>query len=409
MEIKVKYILILLLIFAAYFAHAQKRDKASFQPKKNECWDDIKEKSESYRSVEDDEKLVFRMNFDGYKLPKSKDEFKTMWHNPPISQGWTGTCWCFATTSFLESELKRKTGLEIKISEMFTVYYEYIEKARRFVRERGDSHFAEGSLGNTVLMKWEKYGCAPASAYSGMLEGQDYHDHSVMYKEMNDYLQNCKSTNFWNEDVILGNIRSILNHYLGEPPASFTFEGKQYTPMSFYKEVIKLKTSDYVDLMSLMEKPFWEKAEYDVPDNWWNSEEYYNIPVDVFINAAKSLIRQGHTILIGGDVSESGYSSYDEVAMIPSYDIPSEYIDDFARQFRFSNKSTTDDHAIHLVGWREIEGDNWFLVKDSGSGSRNGPNVGYYFYHEDYIKLKIMNLTFPKEAVPDILQKFSSK
>ena len=89
--------------------------------------------------------------------------------------------------------------------------------------------------------------------------------------------------------------------------------------------------------------------------------------------------------------------------MVPTFDIPSEYIDEHARQLRFSNGATTDDHGIHLVGFMEKDGEDWFLIKDSGSGSRNGPNVGYYFYHEDYVKLKIMDYTVHKDAIEGIV------
>ena len=35
------------------------------------------------------------------------------------------------------------------------------------------------------------------------------------------------------------------------------------------------------------------------------------------------------------------------------------------RQFRFSNKTTTDDHAIHLIGYKIDENEDWwFLIKD---------------------------------------------
>ena len=112
-------------------------------------------------------------------------------------------------------------------------------------------------------------------------------------------------------------------------------------------------------------------------------------------------------ILIGGDVSESGYFSFKDVAMVPSYDIPSAYIDEDARQFRFSNKTTTDDHAIHIVGTQERADGTWFLIKDSGSGARNGANKGYYSYHEDYIKLKIMYFVVHKSAVKDLLKQMA--
>ena len=50
-------------------------------------------------------------------------------------------------------------------------------------------------------------------------------------------------------------------------------------------------------------------------------------------------------------------------------------------------------------------GEWWFLIKDSGSGSRNGKFQGYYFYHEDYVKLKMMTFTIHKNAVKEIINK----
>jgi len=72
----------------------------------------------------------------------------------------------------------------------------------------------------------------------------------------------------------------------------------------------------------------------------------------------------------------------------------------------FSNGSTTDDHAIHLIGYKEADDGWWFLIKDSASGSRNGKHAGYYFYHEDYVKLKMMSFTIHKDAVADLLKRF---
>jgi bleomycin hydrolase len=99
--------------------------------------------------------------------------------------------------------------------------------------------------------------------------------------------------------------------------------------------------------------------------------------------------------------------------MIPDYDIPSGYINEDARQFRFTNETTTDDHGMQLIGILENykdSGKNWYLIKDSGSGSRNvgedDPRFGYYFFHEDYIRLKMMGFTIHKDAVKDVLKKF---
>jgi bleomycin hydrolase len=124
------------------------------------------------------------------------------------------------------------------------------------------------------------------------------------------------------------------------------------------------------------------------------------------MSAIKNAVKAGYTLAIGGDVSEPGLYSFDDIAMIPSWDIPSAYINDKARQFRFTNNTTTDDHGIHIVGSLIKNGIWWFLIKDSGSGARNGNAIGYYFYHEDYIKLKMMTFSVHKDAVKDLLQKF---
>ena len=113
---------------------------------------------------------------------------------------------------------------------------------------------------------------------------------------------------------------------------------------------------------------------------------------------------------IGGDVSEAGFLKSTQTAIIPNFDIPSAYINENSRQFRFSNKTTTDDHGMHLVGYTERNGTTWYLIKDSSSGSRNNDEdaaeFGYYFFHEDYVKLKMMGFTIHKDAVKDILKKF---
>jgi bleomycin hydrolase len=128
------------------------------------------------------------------------------------------------------------------------------------------------------------------------------------------------------------------------------------------------------------------------------------------MDIVKKSIRNGYTMSIGGDVSESGFSRETQCALVPTYDIPLEFIDENARQFRFSNKTTTDDHGMHLVGYLEKDGKDWYLIKDSSSGSRNNdqnaPEFGYYFFHEDYVKLKMMGFTIHKDAVKDILKKF---
>ena len=386
----------LALLFVSSFVFAQqKKDKSKFTEYEpgyyqNSILKDVRAVKKKMTSKE--KYKHFQMDQSGLDLPNKIDLYKKQWANPSISQGNAGTCWCFSTTSFYESEVYRLSKKKVKISEIYTVYWEYVEKARRFVTERGNSVFSQGSEGNAVARMFKKYGAVPQSEYTGLLLGRKFHSHA------------------WNEELVLSTIKDIMNHYIGVPPTEFKVEGKTYTPKTYLKDYLKINPDDYVEILSYEQEPFWKQVEYKVEDNWWHSKEYYNIPLDDYMKAIKKAVRDGYTMSIGGDVSEAGFVRSTNCAIIPSFDIPSEYINDDARQFRFSNKTTTDDHGMHLIGYMQKDGKDWYLIKDSSSGSRNNdekaPEFGYYFFHEDYVKLKMMGFTIHKDAVKNILKKF---
>ncbi len=393
--------------------HGQNKDKALFRVNEpgfyqNSILRDNREVEERLAPVSVNRSFVVDMS--EKELPNKKELYKNQqWHNPPLSQGNTGTCWCFAATSMLESDAQRINGTKVKLSEMYTVYWEYVEKARRYVQERGNSVFDEGSEANAVTRIWKKYGVVPASDYTGLLQGRKYHNHEVMVEEMKNYLESLKKSAAWSEETALATIRSILNHYMGEPPSTITMNGKKITPQQYLSDIIRINPDDYVDLLSYTQQPFYQRVEYKVPDNWWHDTGYYNVPLGVFMETLKKAVRKGFTVTIGGDVSEPGMDRKTQCAIVPDFDIPSAYINDDARQFRFTNRTTTDDHGMHLVGYLEKDGKDWYLIKDSSAGSRNNasdaPEFGYYFYAEDYVKLKIMDYMVHKDAVRELLEK----
>ena len=409
-----KIILLSFVIFSlGSFAVAQNIDKSEFFEYEPGFYQNfiLKDVSEVNKIIEKKKvRKYFAMDHSELNLPNKVSLYKKEWANPVISQGNAGTCWAFSTISFMESEVKRITNKEVKLSEIYTVYCEYIEKARGYVASRGESAFSEGSEGNAVSRMFNIYGAMPQSAYLGLLHNRKYHSHAAMYDEMYNYLKSIKATNAWNEEIVVATIKDIMNHYIGMPPSDFMVDGKKYTPKSYLKNYLQINPNDYVEILSYKQEPYWEQVEYKVPDNWWHSKEYYNIPLDVFMKIVKESIRKGYTMSIGGDVSEAGFSRETQVALVPNFDIPSNYINEDSRQFRFSNKTTTDDHGMHLVGYYEKDGVDWYLIKDSSSGSRNNdrkaPEFGYYFFHQDYVKLKMMGFTIHKDAVKDILKKF---
>jgi bleomycin hydrolase len=413
MKMKILTIVLMMSCIVLQSISAQNKDKAIFRESnpgfyQNSILRDDREVNERKEPAKVNKSFV--VDLTSASLPNKISLYKNQqWHNAPISQGSTSTCWCFSTTSFLETEAFRINKIQVKLSEIYTVYWEYVEKARRFIQKRGNSLFDEGSEANAVIRVWKKFGVVPAEAYSGLLNGRKYHNHEAMVNEMKSYLESLKANSSWDEEAAITTIKSIMNHYLGVPPAEIAINGKKITPVQYLKEVIKINPDDYVDILSYTQEPFYQQVEYKVPDNWWHCTDYYNVPLDVFMAALKSVVRKGFTVSIGGDVSEPGFDRYTQCAVVPDFDIPSAYINDDARQFRFSNNTTTDDHGIHLVGYLEKDGKDWYLIKDSGSGSRNNdPNAGefgYYFFSEDYVKLKMMDFMVHKDAVTELLEK----
>jgi len=134
------------------------QDKGKFQKKSNEFYSKITSESEKYEQKDKKPSKSFKLDYSNKDIPKSLEEFKIVEYNEPISQGNTGTCWCFSTISFFESEIYRISKKSIDLSELYPVYFEYIEKVREYIKTRGVSHFGQGSETNAVQRMMKIYG-----------------------------------------------------------------------------------------------------------------------------------------------------------------------------------------------------------------------------------------------------------
>ena len=404
----VSLIIALSTVISIFSQDAENKDKVIYKQVKNGFYQDsILKGIEEFKAkpTDDQPQKYISVDFTGKNYPTSINNYKQYWHNPPLSQGRTGTCWSFASTSFLESEVNRLTGQKIKLSEMFFVYWEYVERAKYFIEKRGDIYFAEGSEANAVIKNLQIYGAVPASAYSGKLKGQKFHDHENMEKELSSFLKQVKEQNAWNEETIVLTVKSILNHYIGEPPQVVKIKDTEYTPLEYAEKVLQLKPMDYFSFMSTKSQTYNQKGELMEPDNWWHCKNYYNIHMEDFLSTLISSLSNGYTVSICGDVSEPGYDRFAKVGIIPTFDIPPDYIDENSREYRLNNQTTFDDHCIHLVGYQQVDGKYWFMIKDSGAGGFDTEPRGYRFLSEDYVRLKIIAFLVHKTAAKEVLDK----
>lgn len=403
---------------AAISASGQTRDQAFYRDytllDREKQEEEARDKARAERkgtafSAEDKRpERILSMEFSRLPRPHSPEEFQRIWHFPPKRQWWTGNCWAFSSTSFMESEIHRMTGRSIKLSEVYTVYWEFVAKAREFVRTKGKSLVAEGSESNALLLRWKEVGIVPEQDYPGLLKGQTFFDQGPLVEELSAYMEFVKKNQIWDDAQVTASVRLILDKYLGTPPARITVDGKEMTPQEYLRDVLRINPDDYVEFMSFLYVPFWTRGEYKVADNYWHSTDYLNVPLDQWYEALKGAVSRGFSVCIGGDVSEPGYNGTEDVAIVPTFDCPPEYIDQSAREYRFENGSTGDDHGIHVVGLTRQGDHDWYLVKDSSrSGQRGVP--GYYFYRDDYMRLKMLTFMVHKDAVRELLGHFEAE
>jgi len=329
-------------------------------------------------------------------------------------QAKTGTCWCFATTSLLESEEIRRNNEEIDLSEMFTVRNIYIEKAKNYILRGGKAQFGEGGLGHDEIRAVALYGAVPEREYSGLLNGHTSHDHIDFSRDLKNYLDSILNKQPIANDWLDG-FTKILDKYLGVPPKDFSYRGKKFTAISFAKEVLHFDANDYVSLTSFTHQPYYQPFILQVPDNFANGF-FYNLPLNELMQAIKDAIRNGYTVSWDADVSNRGFMSTAGLALNieaaakdvnpDSQELP---YDATIRQRLYENLTTQDDHLMHITGVEKSKGGKTFFVVKNSWG-KTGPFEGYINVSEAYLAINTISIVVPKAALTkELLAKLNIK
>jgi bleomycin hydrolase len=344
------------------------------------------------------------------KQTLQKPEFfdiKTVKATPVKNQAMTGTCWCFSTTSLLESEEIRKDKQEIDLSEMFTVRNIYIEKAKNYILRQGHTQFGEGGLSHDMIRAVETYGAIPEIVYSGLVNGQTQYNHQQLIFRLQNYLDSVLKKQPISSDWLNG-YTNVLDQYLGKVPQEFTYNGKKYTPISFAKDVLKFNADEYVSLTSFTHQPYYGSFILQVPDNFANGS-FYNIPLNELVEVVKNAVGQGYSVAWDADVSNKGFKQELGFALNldPSVKYTREMVnaetkempyDANIRQQLYENLTTQDDHLMHIVGTEKSkDGKTFFIVKNSWG--KIGPDEGYINVSEAYFGINTISIVLPKAAL----------
>jgi bleomycin hydrolase len=336
--------------------------------------------------------------------PDSAAEFQTVPHLSCLNQGKTSICWSFATSSFVESEMARLKLPTVRLSVAYPVYCAFLEKARRFVRMHGDSRVNAGDLFMGVFNTCRDYGAIPLSVYGGPTPDKPL-DHSRLYAEVEKLMREVKAKGEWDENAVVGNMKTILNHHLGEPPQEFSYEGKKYTPRSFVADVVRLPWNEYRMITSFKYAPFNTFTEFKVPDNWQHDTNFFNVPLNEYYAAFKGALQAGYSVSVSIDVSEPSYQTTGKYCLMPESELATEQLTQDAREAGYQSRKTTDDHAVHFIGWKDVGGEDWFLAKDSWKTIWQNKNEGNLLVHSSYVKMKVLAFIVHRDGVPGLQQK----
>ncbi|GHT30313.1 aminopeptidase [Bacteroidia bacterium] len=359
-------------------------------------------------------------------------EVKRIEATPVKNQASTGTCWCFATVSFMESELLRMGKGTYDLSEMFLVRQKYYNQLQNNYLKRGKGNIGQGSLSHTAKNAFKQVGIVPEEVYTGINYNSDRHNHSELVKFVKaiaDVAVEAKQRS----PEYYKLIDNLFDTYLGKLPEKFTYQGKEYTPKSFAAS-LGLNMDDYIELTSFTHHPYYTQCEIEVPDNW-EHELMYNLPLDELIQTIDYALNNGNTVCWDGDVSEKGFSFVNGVAINPEVT----KVDDYAttdrarfeklteldrlseiykfehpypevnvtpevRQKGYESFVTTDDHLMHLTGIaRDQNGTKYYITKNSWGTERNAFG-GYLNMSESFVRAKTIYIMVHKDAIPKALK-----
>jgi bleomycin hydrolase len=341
---------------------------------------------------------------------------------PVKSQNKSGTCWSYATTSYVETEIMRMGGPELDLSEMYFVNYAYRAKAESYIQLHGLANFSPGGQAHDVLDVIRAHGMATQKAYPGLVKGYEKDVHFEMDAGLAGFLKavskkpDGKLSAAWKDAFV-----ALLNSYMGTPPEPDVAS--------------KFNPDDYVELTSYTHHPFYQPFRLELPDNWSFNAAYYNLPIDELMAVIDYALQNNYSVCWDGDVSDPGFSHKDALAILPETKVenlqgteqsrwenlspaelrknmysfrspvPEKKVSQQMRQVAFERQEATDDHLMHLTGMlKDQNGTLYYITKNSWSATSN-KNGGFLNMSEAYLRMNTIAIMVHKDAIPKDIRK----
>ena len=353
----------------------------------------------------------------------------------------SGRCWLFTALNVLRPKVIEKYDLkDFEFSQNYLFFWDQLEKANLFLEaiiqicnkpiddrkvEWLFKHpVSDGGVWNMMPSLIEKYGVVPIEI---MPESFNSDNTSMMRRLIRRKLredglklrklhENRKSVKILRKKKIdmLADIYRMLVISLGTPPKTFTWRyidkndslivGKEYTPKSFYKEVIQIDLNDYVMLMDDPSKEYYKLYEIEYDRNRFDSPNwtFINLPVADLKQYAKTSILADEAMYFSCDVGKQ-LNKEKGFLFLDMYDYESVFGVSFEmnKKERILSFESGSTHGMALIGIDTSASGKptkWLLENTWGEDAGNN---GLFTMTDDWFDEYMFRIVIHKQFLPE--------
>lgn len=359
----------------------------------------------------------------------------------------SGRCWMFSGMNVLRNDFHLRTdSLTVDFSQAYLFFWDQLEKANLMLQgciDTGDkpiddqrvqfffnSPIGDGGTFCGVADLAVKYGLVPSEvmpeSYSSdntskarALVASKLREYGLQLRDMvqkgekQAAIEQAKTR-------MLAQIYHMLQYTIGEPPAKFTYafknekgrtvgEPKEYTPLSFYKEVVGGDLNGtFVMVMNDPRREYYKTYEVELDRHTYDGHNwrYINLPMDDIEEMAINTLRAGHKL----------YSSYDVGKMLDrkrgfadteNFDYGSLFGTVFGMD-KAQRISTFDSGSTHAMTLTAVDLDSngkatkW---KVENSWGATWGQQGCLIMTDRWLREYMFRLVVPNEFVPEKIMK----
>jgi bleomycin hydrolase len=363
----------------------------------------------------------------------------------------SGRCWMFSGLNVLRANFAKRTdSLSVEFSQDYLFFWDQLEKSNLFLQGIIDtakkpiddqrvqfffkSPLSDGGTFCGVSDLTEKYGLVPkavmpetfssdnTSKMSRLLDSK-LREFGLQLRDM--VAQGKKTTDLEKAKTqMLAAVYHMLVLTLGEPPTQFTYtfrnkdgkplgEPKQYTPQSFYQEVVgQPLNGTFIMVMNDPRRPYYKtyEVEYDRHTYDGHNWKYLNLPMEEIEQMAIATLKDGRKL----------YSSYDVgkfldrkrgLCDINNFDYESLFSTTFGMN-KAQRISTFDSGSTHAMTLTAVDLDangqplKWKV--ENSWGATYGQQ-GCLIMTAEWFREYMFRLVVDKQYVPENLLKLSEQ